>query len=186
MYDTLKLLSGLVDTDMLGLTLEDLALEYQVSPNTKVLATAYDKIYKLAILLNEQYWGLDKTDYPSFCLEKLDFCLKTYKSPGKFTTYFSKVYKNKLREETEKLNYKKRKCLLQSINDIVEMGVEDTYNLLELILPSNLTSREREVCIMKSEGYENKDCAEKLKVSKMTISNIEKSLRIKLSTLQNQ
>lgn len=186
MYDTLKLLSGLVDTDMLEWTLEELALEYQVAPNTKVLATAYDKIYRLAILINEQYWGLDKTDYPSFCLEKLDLCLKTYKAPGKFTTYFSKVYQNKLREETEKLNYKKRKCLLQSINDIVETGVEDTYNLLELILPSNLTSREREVCLMKSEGYENKDCAERLNVSKMTISNIEKSLRIKLSTLQNQ
>lgn len=186
MYDTLKLLSGLVDTDLGKWSLEELALYYQTSPDTKVLATAYEKIYKLAILLNEQYWGLDKQDYPSFCLEKLDFCLRTYKSSGKFTTYFSTVYKNKLREETEKLNYKKRKCLLQSINDIVETGVEDTYNLLELILPSNLTIREREVCIMKSEGYDNKDCAEKLNVSKMTISNIEKSLRVKLSTLQNQ
>lgn len=186
MYDTLKLLNPLVDIDLQKLPLETLAKMYQANSDARILATAYSNIYKLAILINEDYWGLDKTDYASFCLEKLDFCLRTFNQSNKFTTYFSVVYRNKLREETEKLNYKKRKCLLQSINDIVETGVEDTYNLLELILPPNLTNKERVVCIMKSEGYENKDCAKELNVSKMTISNIEKSLRVKLATLQNQ
>lgn len=185
MYSTYKLLQPLTDKKLNSLTLEELALQYKVNADSKILATAYCKIFKLAIMLSNKYWGLNESDIASFCLEKLDLCLRTYNSESAFTTYFGKVFCNKLREETENLSRKKRKCILESINNLINVGVEDTYNLIELMLPDTLTSKERKLCIMESEGYDRKDIAEELNVSRMTIHNMEKSLQIKLTDLRN-
>lgn len=187
MYDTYKLLEPLVYKTLLDETLEVIAEKYETMPDSRLLATAYAKVYKLAIVINNGFWGLTEADMASFCLEKLDFCLRTYiKDKGvKFITYFSRVYKNKLREETENLNRKKRKCILESINDLINVGVEDTYNLIEMLLPDTLTQKEYQLCLLESEGYDRAYCAEKLNVSRMTISNMEKSLRVKLNGLQN-
>lgn len=186
MYNTYKLLLPLVDDNLKVLSLEKLSDLYKQSQQSNILATAYTKIYKLATVVKNNYWGLTEEDYASFCLEKLDTCLKTYNNAdkkAKFSTYFCRVYGNKLREETEKLNYKKRKCILESINELVDIGIEDTYNLIEMILPNTLTQREYELCKLESEGYDKAYCAEALGVSRMTICNMEKSLRVKLSDL---
>lgn len=183
MIDTLKMLRPFVDESLKNVSLNNLALMYQPSRNCSILASAYERIYKLAINISNKFWGLDCSDVASYCLEKLDFCLMTYNGNGEFSTYFYVVFHNKLREETEKLNYKKRKCILQSINEIINIGVEDTYNLLELMLPSNLSKREYELCLLEAEGYDRKYCAEKLGVSRQQIHNIEVGLRNKLSYL---
>lgn len=179
-YNLLKPLSSESD-----IPLESLAMQYQKCDTSTILATAYCKIFKLAIIINNEYYGLCEDDMASWCLEKLDMCLRTYNGQNKFSTYFSKVYRNKLREETERLNYKKRKSILVSINEVIEEGVEDVYNLIELMLPKNLTSKEHTYCILASKGYDNAFIADNMNVSKMTISNIRKSLKVKLSTLQN-
>lgn len=185
MYETLKLLQPLINKETNDWTLEYCAYMYQREHASNILALAYSKIYKLATVVKNNYWGLTEEDYASFCLERLDFCLKTYDADAKakFTTYFCRVYGNKLREETEKLNYKKRKCILESINEVIDMGVEDTHNLLEMMLPNTLTPREYELCKLESMGYDKAFCAEQLGVSRMTICNMEKSLRVKLSDL---
>ena len=54
-----------------------------------------------------------------------------------------------------------------------------------MMLPANLTSKERTLCIMESQGYDRKDVASELNVSRMTIHNMEKSLQVKLSPLRN-
>lgn len=187
MYNTRKLLLPLVDGHYEGLTLEELCDEYKIKSDAKILATAFEKIYKLAIIIKNQYWGLSDEDYASHCLERLDFCLRHYdyrpNRPTKFSTYFCKVYSNKLREETESLNAKKRKCILESINELINVGVEDTYNLIEMLLPNTLTANEYQLCLLESEGYDKQYCADMLGVSRMTISNMEKSLRVKLADL---
>lgn len=183
MVDTLNLLNPLVDVNLLKFDLDDLAVMYQASPESSILATSYKKIYKLACVCNRNYWGLNEADYASFCLEKLDYCLRTYVPGNKFTTYFCRVYENKLREETEALNRKKRKCILESINDLINVGVEDTYDLLSCILPKTLTQREYELCELEAAGYDKAYCAEVLGVSRMTVCNMEKSLRTKLSSI---
>lgn len=185
MYSTYKLLKPLVDKNLDSYSLEELAFMYQQNSESRILATSYCKIYRLAIMLSNKYWGLTEADVASFCLEKLDMCLLTYQEGSAFTTYFGKVFCNKLREETENLNRKKRKCILESINDLINVGVEDTYNLIEMMLPANLTSKERTLCIMESQGYDRKDVASELNVSRMTIHNMEKSLQVKLSPLRN-
>jgi len=185
MYETKKLLNSFVDTKLLELSLENLAIEYQKTPTTNILATAFNKVYNLAIQVENKYWGLNDDDLASWCLEKLDYCLKTFNGDNKFSTYFYIVFSNKLREETENINAKKRKGILVSINELINTGVEDTYNFIELLLPTNLTDKEYKYCLLVSDGYDKKDIAEKLNVSRMTICNIEKSLRNKLFTLQN-
>ena len=186
MNDTLRFIAPLVDPELNKLTLEELAYKYQESPTSAVLATSYKKIFKLATLIKNKYWGLNDADVASFCLEKLDFSLRTYTGDAKFTTYFVRVFGNKLREETESLNLKKRKCILESINDLINVGVEDTYNLIDLMLPTNLTENEYKLCKSESEGYDRAYVAVELGVSRMTVHNLEKSLRSKLSYLQFQ
>lgn len=184
MNDTLKLLQPFINPQLENLTLEQLAFKYQTKAETTILATSFSKIFKLAIIIKTEYFGLEDTDIASWCLEKLDYCLRTYKTGNCFSTYFSVVFKNKLREETEKLNYKKRKGILESINELLDIGIDDTYNLIEMILPKDLTEKEYTYCMLASEGYDNSYIADELNVSRMTISNIRKSLKIKCSTLQ--
>jgi uncharacterized cysteine cluster protein YcgN (CxxCxxCC family) len=184
MDKTLKLLKPLVDFELLEYSLNDLALMYQLEPDTKTFATCFYKIFKLAITTSQKYWGLTEEDVASICLEKLDFCLRTYVPGNNLTTYFTTVFCNRLREETQKYNYKKRKCVLQSINDLINESIYDTYNVLEMLLPKNLTDKEYRYCMLLSEGYDNASIAIKLGVSLTTLSNYRKSLKIKLAGLE--
>lgn len=187
MYDTFKLLYPYTTTFYLCDTMEQLSLLYKACNSERILASAFCKVVKLISKINDEFFGLDDADMQSWSLEKLEMCLRTYdESKGvKFITYFGKVYHNKLREETEKLNYKKRKCILENINDIIDIGITDTYNLLTMILPKNLTEKEKTYCILASQGYDNSFIADTLGVSRMTISNIRKSLNVKCADLQN-
>lgn len=185
MYRTKEFLKSSVSTSYMTLTLEEIASKYQIQPDIALFSTAFYKVFNLCIDIQQKYWGLNEDDVASWCLEKLDYCLKTYKTGNKFSTYFYKVFFNKLREETEALNYKKRKGVLVSINELLNTGIEDTYNFLELLLPKGLTDKEYKYCLLASDGYDKKYIADELQVSRMTICNIEKSLRNKLFTLQN-
>lgn len=185
MYQTKQFLKDCVSTSYMTLTLEELSEMYQSEPSMSILATAFYKVYNLAIQISTKYYGINDDDLASYCLEKLDYCLKTYKKGNKFATYFYHVYANKLREETENLNCKKRKGVLVSINEIIDIGLEDTYNLLAISLPKNLTERERQFCMLASEGFDNNDIAKELKVSKTTVYKTIKSLQNKLFTLQS-
>lgn len=185
MYQTKQFLSDCVSPIYMTMTLEELSFKYQETPSMNILATAFYKVYNLAIQISNNYYGINDEDLASYCLEKLDYCLKTYKSGNKFATYFYRVYANKLREETENLNCKKRKGVLVSINEIIDIGLEDTYNLLSMTLPKNLTDKERKFCMLASEGFDNNDIAKELKVSKTTVYKIIKSLQNKLFTLQS-
>lgn len=187
MYDTFNMLYPFTTVEYMADTMEQLSMLYKVCSSEQILATAFCKIVKLISKINDEFFGLDETDMESWSLEKLEMCLRTYdETKGvKFITYFGRVYHNKLREETEKLNYKKRKCIMQSINDIIDIGINDTYNLLTMILPKNLTEKEKTYCILASQGYDNSYIADTLGVSRMTISNIRKSLNVKCISLQN-
>ena len=185
MEKTKRLLQPFVEGDLLKLPLNELAIMYQETPTTNILATSFEKTFKLVMLIKNEYYGLNEDDIVSWYLEKLDMCLRTYNGKAQFQTYFATVFRNKLREETERINYKKRKCILESINDIVEIGLDDTYNLIDMLLPNNLTQKEHDYCILASEGYDNSFIADELSVSRMTISNIRKSLKVKCIDLQS-
>ena len=186
MNDTLKLLQPFIIESSDDITLETLAGIYKVQPHTRALATGFYKLFRLICKIKDEYWGLDETDVASWSLEILDKCFHTYDGTAKFITYYAKCLRNKLREETEKKNYKKRKCILVSINEVVEEGICDVYNLIDMLLPETLTYKEKLYCLLASKGYDNSFIADILGVSRMTISNIRKSLKVKLATLQNE
>lgn len=187
MVDTLNMLKPYVKSDLCKLTLVELAYMYQINGNDDILASSYEKLYKLAINISNKYWGLDKDDIESNCLYQLDFCLRTFDSTksDSFISYFSKCLSNKFRELTEGINCLKRKCILEPIDNALDIGVSDVYSVLELLLPNNLTKSELAYCELASQGYDNTYIANYLKVSRMTICNIRKSLKVKLSPLQN-
>ena len=191
MLKTLNLLSTLIIEDNRDMTLEQIAEAYRESLNPSLLALAYAKTFKLIIQISAKYYGMTNEDIASFSLEKLDFCLQTYKiGQARFSTYFTTILMNKFREETEALNTQKRKAIFYS--DSYESMVENGYDLVACTMEDdmlysleeyNLNARELEYCSLVSSDFTNAEISAKLGVSVMTLSNMRKKLRVKLMPL---
>lgn len=185
MNETYLMLKSYAKKDLCELTYEELAHKYQKESNSDILASSYVNIYKLANTISSKYYTVDPDDVQSYCLEKLDYCLRTYDSSDKsFISYFCTCYKNMLNDIIKGFNRMKRINITESLDTVLDIGIEDTYNLLSVILPTTLTNNERRYCELASEGYNNTDIANYLGVSRMTICNIRKSLKVKLNDLQ--
>jgi ATP/maltotriose-dependent transcriptional regulator MalT len=98
---------------------------------------------------------------------------------------------NKFREETQALNTHKRKAIFYS--DSYEGMIENGYDLIaatceeigikDTLISYNLTQRELTYCELIMKNYSNAEISEILEVSIMTLSNMRKKLRQKLSPL---
>lgn len=195
MKNTLLTLSTLITPEYNSMTLENLAAAYvSEGYNPSILATAFSKVYNLIITTADKYFGITEQDIASFALEELDKCLQTYDdSKSKFTTYFTVVFRNRLRMETEALSTHKRKAFLcsDSLDAAMENGFDIESKSLESLVESellretlrtyNLSDSEFKYCCLIIEGYKNSDIAEMLDVSVMTLCNLRKHLRTKLS-----
>ena len=192
METTTRVLNRYRDREIEGLSLEQLSSLYRLTHEQSIIAEAFDQLKKLIVISNNQYPQFDISDTISFALEKLEMCLLTY-VPGsntKFSTYFIKVYKNKLREESQSLNTHKR-CVVYnstSLNYLMEEGFDVATNKnidsLTFVLPKTLTPREHQYCQLLAMDYgSNKDIANHMNVSVMTLCNMRKSLRNKLEYL---
>lgn len=195
MLETLKTLSNLIVESDRSKTLEQIALEYQRDLNPSLLATAFEKTYKLTLSISTNYYGLTQDDIASYSLEKLDQCLQTYrKDQASFTTYYTIMIGNKFREETQALTTQKRKAMFysDSYEVMLENGFdligpsEEHLDLIETLRTFDLSSREFEYCKMILEEYSNSEISGILGVSVMTLSNMRKKLRDKLMPLALQ
>jgi len=173
-------------------SLEQLSSMYRQKPNDYIIAEAFYKLSNLIYLNGNHYPHIESCDQASFALEKLQMCLLTYVpgSTNKFSTYFCRVFKNKLREESQKLNYHKR-CVMfnsSSLNSLVENGFDvvgdnDIQTRL-LCLPNTLTDRELQYCKLLAMNYgSNKEIADELNVSVMTLCNMRRSIKYKLQMI---
>lgn len=192
METTTKTLNNYRDEEIKDLSLEQLSSLYRQTHYDCIIAEAFEQIKRLVVVHNNQYPQLDKCDSISFALEKLQMCLLTYVpgSSNKFSTYFSRVYRNKLREESQYLNTHKRKVMYNSssLNAMMEEGfdVVGNKNIMcnTLVLPNTLTENEKMYCCLLAGNYgTNKEIAERMNVSTMTLCNMRKRLRIKLEYL---
>lgn len=194
---TLKTLTPLITPEYNNMTLEQLASIYEtegLSPS--VLAAAFSKVYNLINNLSSEYFALSSQDVASYSLEILDYCLREYE-PGKakFSTYFTVILKSRLREETKSLfTYKRRANLF---GDSLEYSMENGFDIaapdissliedevfMEALKKYDLTERELRYCYLVVDGYKSGEIASLLKVSAMTLTNIRKSLRVKISPL---
>ena len=192
MLKTLKTLSTIIVEENRDMSLEQIAEAYRESLNPSLLALAFEKTFKLIIHISDKYYGLTNEDIASFSLEKLDFCLQTYKvGRALFSTYFTTILHNKFREETEALNMQKRKAIFYS--DSYELMVENGYDLVACTLEEdeiiyslqeyNLTAREMEYCNLIIADFSNAEISKTLGVSVMMLSNMRKKLREKLMPL---
>lgn len=194
MKTTETVLNKYRDEEIRGLSLEHLSSLYRETQHDCIIAEAFDRLKRLIVVNSNQYPQFESCDCASYALEKLQLCLMTYVpgSKNKFTTYFSKVYKNKLREESQYLNTHKR-CVVYnstSLNHLMEEGFDiignKNINTNTLVLPNNLTEKERLYCLLLAMDYgTNKEIAEYMGVSVMTLCNLRKTLRAKLAYLYN-
>lgn len=193
MNDTLRTLRPLVTPELNELTLEQLADAYPETLNPSVLATAFSKVFKLIVNVSHRYFGFDQSDIASYSLQSLDKALQTYdRGKGAFTTYFTTVFMNKLREESQKLSTSKRKAFMYSTSyeallednfDIVSDDEQTIEQVLWDIEGYGLSEKEIQYCKYVMEGYTNKDIAKVMQTSIMTLCNIRKKLRIKLHSM---
>lgn len=192
MNRTLNMLSNIITEDTQDMTLEQIAEVYEESLNPSLLALAFKKTFKLIISVSNNYYGLTEEDIVSFSLEKLDMCLQTYKSSqANFSTYFTTNLMNKFREETQALNTHKRKAMffsdsyeamLENGFDLIACTIEED-NFIESLREYNLTTKELQYCELLIDGWTNKDISDKMEVSVMTLSNMRKKLRLKLTPM---
>lgn len=192
MQQTLKLLSTLITDDIRHLTLEEISIQYKDSLDPSLLALAFHKTHRLTMTIANRYHGLSTDDIASHSLERLDMCLVTFNPEAAgFVTYYSTVFSNKLREETEALNTQKRKTIFysESYEQLVETGFDvavEEFDFLDEMMNLdnyNLTEREKEYCALVMNDTPSMKIAEILGVSQMTVSNMRKKLRIKLAPL---
>lgn len=172
-------------------SLEELSSMYRQQPMDYIVAEAYLKLTNVIFNVYKKYTHLELCDCVSFALEKLEMCLLTYVpgSSNKFTTYFAQVLRNKLREETQRLNWSKR-CVIfnsTSLQYLMEEGFDCTGGhevTCPITLPDTLTKNEATYCKLLAMDYgTNKEIAEVMSVSVMTLCNMRRSLRQKLECL---
>lgn len=192
MQDTLKMLRTLITEESKEMTNEQLAEAYKKDKNPIYFATAFCKAYKLIRYVAENYirdYGLTEEDVASYSLEKLDYCLLNYSDKAHFTTFFVTVLKNKFRTETQALSMQKRCTMLysSSLDDLHEQGwdasEENDIGTEDILIGHNLTAKEKEYCRYIMSAYTNKEIAEKMNVSIMTLCNYRKNLRLKFSEM---
>lgn len=174
------------------LSLEQLSSLYKETKHDSIIAEAFERVSKIIVSLNQYYPQVETCDSISIALEKLEMCLRTYNPNGKikFSTYFYEVFKNKLKQEVKGLNYPKR-CIIYkstSLNYLMEDGfdvsIDSDLNYQSIYLPNNLTDKEILYCKLLALDYgTNKEIAEYMQVSVMTLCNLRKSLRLKLECL---
>lgn len=196
MNNTLKLFSTLITPEYQNLSLEELAVVYTEGLNPSVLATAFSKLYNLIHNVSTKYYGLSSEDIASFSVEELDRCLQIYDSnKGAFSTVYTTYLMNRFRKETEALNTQKRRANLLSESYealFVDNGIdipqypEQDYRIamnetMEVLSDLGLTTKELKYCELTMMGFKNKEIADMLSVSVMTISNIRKRLREKVT-----
>lgn len=189
MKTTEQILKNYRDEEIRELSLETLSSLYRQTQHDCIIAEAFDRLKRLIVVNSAQYPQFESCEYASYALEKIQLCLLTYVpgSKNKFTTYFSKVYKNKLREESQYLNTHKR-CVVYnstSLNYLMEEGFDvvgnKSVNIRTIVLPDTLTEKERLYCNLLAIDYgTNKQIAEYMGVSVMTLCNLRKTLRVKL------
>jgi len=190
MQETYKMMVGLTQDKYKDLSMEQLAIEYQKDFDPSILAESFVRNYSFIFQMASRYYGLTDQDIASHALERLDYCLQTYRQGNKFLTYYGTVLKNRFREETQYLNTHKRKVIFHSSSyeamvdngfDLVASTQEDeTTDLIEDLREYGLEDKEIEYCLYLLMGESNADIAKNMGCTIMTLCNMRKRMRIKL------
>lgn len=180
MLGTKQMLSNIADKDLIKLPYLELSEMYKKNCDAKVLASSFFKVFNLVYNLSGKYTSLLSSDIASWTLQSLDYALLNYSEGCEFTTLFGTVLKNKFKVQVKKENTQKRLAVVVELNEALEVGIEDVYDLVDLILPKNLTSNEKVYCSYAKLGYTNKMISEIMGVSLSYVYAIRDKLKFKI------
>lgn len=207
MNETYSQLKDLAKLYRGGDNANDIALSYQEQEDAVLLAYVFCKNFGLTVTITQSYFGLTDEDLASFALEELHKAMLNFKSDGgaKLVTLYSKYLKNRLRVETQSLNYDKRKSnnLTESFDGPVDeeengassysnsMGYDEgRFNEIELMLSLadkvELTENEYRYCEIIVEEVsdvaqiKDSEIASRLNISSAAVHYMKKSLQKKI------
>lgn len=188
MNSTLKLLSPLVTSDLLEKSNEELAISYQHEMDPAILATVFHKNFRLIFIVAKDSIGVSEQDLASYSLTELDKAMLSFNNEkGKFSTYYTRLLKNRLRNLQQSEFCDKRKAMLysSSLEDLSEQGfdvaAQPQYNestLMEhLRSVDSIRKIEADYCLLLLRGFTNNEISKILKVSTQTLSVYRNKLR---------
>lgn len=208
-YNQLKELSALYRGPK---NFNQIALDYQDTEDAILLSYTFCENMGLISQITQSYFGLTEMDVDSYALEELHKAMMHFKedSGAKLTTLYSRFLKNRLRAETQALNYDKRVAnakvdSLDGEDSENEFGLANTYKmqgyhedrfneidiLTALTRNDALTENEFKYCqiIVKEvrdvEAINNSEIAEQLNMTSAGLHYLKKSLRKKLGVGTN-
>lgn len=181
MYETLEMMKSILNGKECKVEEKELIKEYQNKLSPNILAYFYVNNFGLILQIREKYPLLLDEDIASFCLQKLDKCLQTYDYKNKLSTYFYKVFNNKLSEENKKLTRNKRKINIniRNIEDYKEKLFYNDINFFD-INSYNLTDEEKNQIDYLTKGFTKKDIIKKCNYSISKFYSINKNIKEKL------
>lgn len=187
MENTLRLMKSILNGKERNTNESELIKEYQESLSPNILAYFYVNNFGLITRISRLYPILTHEDIASFCLQELDKCIQNYDSNLniKFTTYFSRCFKNKLRMEAEALQTQKRKSILNYTNidnTTIEPYSQDIeLSNIDFILDDyNLSLLEKLQCKLLHYGYSFKEIAGIFKQATITIYKRNEKIKKKI------
>lgn len=172
-----------------NLSWKELSSLYKQTHEEYIIAEAWIKLEALLRSLNKKYPNIDTQDKISYAMEDLVFCLSNYNENinCQFTTYYSKIYLNRLRHINQLLNTHKR-CIIfnsLSLDYLISEGRDYPYNPVNnlISLPNTLSENERIYCYLLAMNYgTNTEIAKKMNLTTMALCKMRKRLRVKLQT----
>lgn len=189
-YKSMKPIAQMLDKKLKDLELEDLAEKYQEYPDSTIFAYCFVEHFGVIKIISDKFYYISNSDKSSFVLEELHKCLMEFdKRKGNFRAMYSTYVKNRLRHETQKINYQKRKTI--HISDSLDRLQEDEgfdysvtnfeidkIELIETIKSSKLEKREKDYAILlvENESITNRHASNLLGIKE----NIVPYLKIKI------
>jgi DNA-directed RNA polymerase specialized sigma24 family protein len=190
------------------------ALQYQDEEDAILLSYVFCKHFGLTVTLTGKYFGLSQEDFASFALEELHKAMMHYRTDGgaKLTTLYSRFLNNRLRTETQFINYDKRKSnnmtesfdsnpaesteTTDSSSHAEHIGYsEDSFSEIELLMSladkGELTENEYRYCeiIIKEvtdvTQIKDSEIASRLNLSSAAVHYIKERLRKKIGIETN-
>lgn len=187
MRNTINMMKEITAEEFLTLDSEELIKEYKQDKNPQILAAMFLKKIKIIVATTRSYFGLSEEDIASFALEELDNALLSYQNENvKFSTYYIAVLKNRLRMETQKLNFDKRKANNQAIsyNYLIENGYDrsttDETEVFHLLEDNSFTTREKTFLKLLINNSIS-DVANLMNISVVTAYTIKDKIKLKIA-----
>lgn len=194
---------------------EQIALDYQIDEDATKISYLYCKNIGLTLTVSDKFFGLTEDDISSYALEELHKAMLHYRPDGgaKLTTLYSRFLQNRLRTETQSLNYDKRKSNSNTESlegtitesdggDVRSTGMdgklgyeEPIFKEIELLMSlskkEELSDNEYKYCeIIVSEisditQVRDSEIAKRLDISSAAVHYIKKSLQKKIAIKGN-